>query len=252
MKLSIVVPAYRQEATIDEDIRRLERALATTGHDYELIVVVDGLVDRTYERALAAAGERVRVLAYRDNCGKGHAVRYGMAQAEGDIVGFIDAGMELEPRGIGVLVAQMLAHGADIVIGSKRHPASRVQYPPLRRLYSWGYQVLVRVLFGLRVKDTQVGLKLFRREVVARVLPLLLVKRFAFDIEFLAVAHALGFRRIEEGPVELTHRFNSTIHLGSVWNMLWDTAAVFYRLRLMRYYQRLAEQQLPSEGGARA
>jgi hypothetical protein len=175
-----------------------------------------------------------------------------MAQAEGEIVGFIDAGMDLDPRGIGVLVAQLLAHGADIVIGSKRHPASRVQYPPLRRLYSWGYQVLVRVLFGLRVKDTQVGLKLFRREVVARVLPLLLVKRFAFDIEFLAVAHALGFRRIEEGPVELTHRFNSTIHLGSVWNMLWDTAAVFYRLRLMRYYQRLAEQQLPSEGGARA
>ena len=67
MKLSIVVPAYRQEATIDEDIRRLERALATTGHDYELIVVVDGLVDRTYERALAAAGERVRVLAYRED-----------------------------------------------------------------------------------------------------------------------------------------------------------------------------------------
>src|SRR5919108_1795603 len=211
MQLSIVVPAYRQEATICQDIRRLERALATTGHDYELIVVVDGQVDQTFERAQEAASERVHILAYLDNHGKGHAVRHGMAQARGDVVGFIDAGMDLHPQGIGRLLEQLLAQQADVVIGSKRHPHSRVQYPLLRRLYSWCYQMLVWVLFGLRVKDTQVGLKLFRRAVMERVLPLLLVKRFAFDIEFLAVTHALGFARIEEGPVELTHNFKSTI-----------------------------------------
>ena len=199
-------------------------------------------MDRTAERARAVPGDRLQVLSYTLNEGKGHAVRHGMLQARGDVIGFIDAGGDLQPSAIGQFLTQLLDHHADVVIGSKRHPDSKVGYPPVRRLYSWGYQLLVRVLFGLNVRDTQVGLKLFRRDVVAQVLPLLLVKRFAFDIEFLAVAHAMGFTRLEEAPIELEHNFSSTIGMQAVWKMLVDTAAVFYRLRIRRYYQRRAEQ----------
>ena len=106
---------------------------------------------------------------------------------------------------------------------------------------SWLYQQLVRVLFRLDVRDTQVGLKVFRREVAEQVLPLLLVKRFAFDLELLAVSRALGFGRIEELPIRLDYRFTgSGVRSLAVLRALVDTAAIFYRLRILRYYQRQA------------
>jgi hypothetical protein len=101
------------------------------------------------------------------------------------------------------------------------------------------YQKLVRLLFSLDVRDTQVGLKVFRREVAEEVLPLLLVKQFAFDLEFLAVARALGYRRIREQPITLRYRFTgSGVRSPAVLLALVDTAAIFYRLRILRYYQR--------------
>lgn len=245
MKLSTVVPAYRQERTIVEDIQNIERALAVIGCDYEIIVVVDGFVDATFERAQTLVSPRVKVMGSRENRGKGHAVHYGMRQASGDVVAFIDAGMDLDPAGLGHFLSILSETHADIVIGSKRHPRSQVQYPWTRRVYSAVYQLLVWILFGLNVRDTQVGLKLFRREVIQDVEPLLLVKRFAFDIELLVVASLMGHRRIVEAPVSLVHgRFSSTIRLSSIIDMLWDTAAVFYRARILHYYQRLARLQV--------
>jgi hypothetical protein len=95
-------------------------------------------------------------------------------------------------------------------------------------------------LFGLSIKDTQVGLKFFRREVIEDVLPRLLVKAYAFDIELLAVSYYLGYKRIYEAPIELDFTGISGISSKSFWkvitHMLWDTMAVFYRLRILRYY----------------
>jgi glycosyltransferase involved in cell wall biosynthesis len=242
--LSVVMPAFRQEASIATDVRNLERALQALPLSHEIIVVVDGFVDATYERAQALASPTVRVLGYPQNQGKGHAVRYGMRAARGELIAFIDAGMDLDPSALGWFVALMQRTGADIVIGSKRHPESVVEYPWLRRLYSFGYQALVWALFGLNVRDTQVGLKLFRRAVIDDVEPVLLVKRFAFDIELLVVAALMGHGRIVEAPVILRHgRFPSTIRLRTVFDMLWDTAAVFYRARVRQYYQRQARNQ---------
>ena len=96
------------------------------------------------------------------------------------------------------------------MIGSKRHPDSHVHYPAVAAHRSWLYQQFVRLLFRLDVRDTQVGLKLFRRQVADEVLPLLLVKQFAFDLELLAVARALGFGRIREQPVPLEYRFTGS------------------------------------------
>ena len=127
----------------------------------------------------------------------------------------------------------------DFAIGSKRHPDSQVVYPRSRRLASWGYQQMNRVLFRLDVRDTQVGLKVFSRDVADNVVPLLLVKQFAFDLELLAVARAFGYRRVRELPVRLDYRFTgSEVRSKTVARALWDTAAVFYRLRILRTYQR--------------
>lgn len=240
MKLSVVVPAYRQEKTIVEDVTRIENSVKKLfPEDYEIIVVVDGRVDATYERLEQVTSPRVKKFVYEANRGKGYALRFGVAHAAGDYLVFLDAGMEINPEGIGMLWEHLKWYQADMVIGSKRHPASKVAYPFWRRLTSFGYQLLVRLLFGLRVRDTQTGLKIFRREVLEKVMPRLLVKRYAIDIEILAVANYLGFKRIFEAPVDVTYHFADLTHASSllpIWRMLWDTLAVFYRLKILHYY----------------
>src|SRR5262249_39135776 len=124
-------------------------------------------------------------------------------------------------------------------IGSKRHPDSIVHYPRARRVASWCYQQLNRVLFRLDVRDTQAGIKVFRADVADRVFPLLLVKQFAMDLEFLAVARTLGFTRVREMPLRLDYRFTgSGVRSRAVVRALIDTAAIFYRLRILRTYDK--------------
>ena len=244
--VSVVIPAYRAEKFIAKTLADVKRVLDQIRYDYEIICVVDGMEDKTFEKAKIYAKKhpgKIRVLSYLTNLGKGHAVRYGMAQAKGDVIGFIDAGIELNPNGLSMLIEHFEWYDADIVVGSKRHPASKVVYPWQRKILSIGYQYIARFLFGLTIKDTQVGMKFFRREVLEEVLPRVLVKAFAFDIELLAVARSLGYTRIFEAPVELKMKFESGIStitskgfITTSFNMLWDTLAVFYRLKIINYY----------------
>ncbi len=240
--ISIVVPAYKQEKTIINDITTITQTLENLGFDYEVIVVVDGIIDRTYERAKSLKGRRVKVFAYEENHGKGFAVRFGMLKARGDIIGFIDSGMDINPQGISMLINHMDWYNADIIIGSKLHPVSKVNYPWQRKILSWGYRSLVISLFGLKIRDSQVGMKLFKRNVIKDILPRLLVKTYAFDIEFLAVSYAAGYHRIYEAPIEINFRGVSSITSSGFWKiiilMLWDTLAVFYRLKILRFYDK--------------
>jgi hypothetical protein len=150
--------------------------------------------------------------------------------------------MDIDPNGISLILEHLEWYNADIIVGSKRHPASKINYPFFRKVYSWGYHVFVKVLLGVTVKDTQSGLKVFKREVLEAVLPRLLVKRFAFDIEILAVSKYLGFDKIYEAPIEIDwKRYNSNftpflIFDKNILNMILDTLAVFYRLRILNYY----------------
>ncbi len=242
--VSVIVPAYKQEDTIVKDLGRIKEALDKLRYPIELICVVDGKVDSTFERAekFAKNYQRFKVIGYDTNRGKGYAVRFGMAESKGEIIAFIDSGMDLNPNGLSMLLEHFEWYDADIVVGSKRHPVSKVDYPWQRRLLSIGYQLLVWPLFGLRVKDTQVGMKFFRREVLEKVLPRLLVKHFAFDVEMLAVANYLGFKRIYEAPIDINLRFGAASSITSqrflkiVFAMLKDTLAIFYRLRILHYY----------------
>jgi glycosyltransferase involved in cell wall biosynthesis len=136
----------------------------------------------------------------------------------------------------------MKLYEPDIVLGSKRHPLSEVQYPPLRRLLSWSYHKLARVLFRVNVRDTQTGFKLIRRDVLAAVLPRMLEKRYAFDLEFLVVARSLGFTRVFEAPVRIQYRFASQVDLRSVLGIGLDTLAIFYRHYILNTYGRAGER----------
>lgn len=238
--LSLIVPVYRQEKVIARNLQSILTELEKLASSYELIAVIDGRVDRSMEEAKKVQSPHLSVVGYATNHGKGYAVRFGMAKSRGDIIGFLDAGGDIKEEGLSMMLEHFRWYNADIIIGSKRHPASKVLYPWSRKVLSWGYQLIVRILFGLNIRDSQVGLKLYRRIVLEDVLPRLLVKEFAFDIEILAVAHRLGYTRIYEAPVELTLEGASSITSQSfwrvVWNVLWETLAVFYRLRIHHYY----------------
>lgn len=242
--MSVIVPSYKQEKTITKDLRRIKGVLDKLRYRSELICVVDGRVDKTFALAskFAKKYRNIKVVGYDTNRGKGYAVRFGMASSRGDIIAFIDAGMDLNPNGLSMCLEHFEWYKADIIVGSKRHPASKVYYPWQRRILSLGYQMLVRLLFGLQIRDTQVGLKFYRRQVLEKVLPRLLVKAFAFDIEILAVANYLGFNNIYEAPVEVKLDFGTTSvltnqkFLRAVLLMILDTLAVFYRLRILHYY----------------
>lgn len=240
-KLSIIIPVYCQEQTIRRDIKNLIDALEGVSMPFEVIVVIDGKLDNSWQEAKKVGDSRVFVVGYNSNHGKGYAVRFGFAKARGNIIGFMDAGGDLSPKALPLMLEQFTSNNADIVIGSKRHPLSKVNYPIVRRITSIIYQLLVKILFGISIKDSQVGMKLYRREVLELVLPRVLVKEFAFDIEILSVSNYLGFKRIIEAPIELN--FDGVVS-SITWKKLFstsakmfrDTCAIYYRLYIRRYY----------------
>ena len=238
----MVVPVYNGGDGIVDNVGVIQRSVAAglPGEDVEVIVVSDGSIDDTAERLLSARGEAgIRVIHYDRNLGKGYAVKTGALAAHGDWIALVDADLDLDPASVPHYVETAQREGLDFAIGSKRHPDSVVHYPRSRRIASWCYQQLNRVLFRLDVRDTQVGLKVFSRAVANEVLPLLLVKRFAFDLELLAVAASRGHGRVRELPVRLDYRFSgSGVGSLAVLGALFDTAAIFYRLRILRTYER--------------
>jgi glycosyltransferase involved in cell wall biosynthesis len=239
--LTVVVPVYNGGEEIAANVETIRGAAAdaAAGGGSEVIVVSDGSIDATVERLLERRGRGVRVIHYDRNLGKGYAVKTGALAAGGRWVAFVDADLDLDPGSLAGYLDRARSDDLDFAIGSKRHPQSIVHYPRSRRIASWCYQQLNRLLFRLDVRDTQVGLKVMNGRVVDDVVPLLLVKQFAFDLELLAVATALGYRRIEELPIRLDYRFSgSALRSAAVVRALWDTLAIFYRLRLLRTYQR--------------
>jgi glycosyltransferase involved in cell wall biosynthesis len=250
--LTVVVPVYNGGEEIVANVDAIRRAVTDglPGEEIELIVVSDGSIDGSAERLLESRSDRgTRVIHYDRNLGKGYAVKAGSLASHGDWIALVDADLDLDPASIPAYLEVARRETLDFAIGSKRHPDSVVHYPRSRRIASWLYQQLNRFLFRLDVRDTQVGLKVFSRRVVNDVMPLLLVKRFAFDLELLAVAKALGYGRIRELPVRLEYRFaGSGVRSTAVLLALWDTAAIYYRLRILKTYER--KRRLMRGGGA--
>jgi len=211
--VTVVVPVYNGGEDIVENVETIRSAVAggLGGEEVELVVVSDGSIDGTAERLLEARSDvGMHVIHYDHNAGKGYAVKVGTLAADGEWIAVVDADLDLDPGAIPAYLAIARRERLDFAIGSKRHPDSVVHYPRSRRIASWCYQQLNRVL----------------------------VKQFAFDLELLAVARAFGYRRVRELPVRLDYRFTgSEVGSAAVARALWDTAAVFYRLRILRTYE---------------
>src|SRR5579859_4353618 len=114
LPLSLIVPSYKQEKTIARDIQKVKKAMDTLKKPYEIIVVIDGKLDNTENMLKKVKISNVKIVGYSNNHGKGYAVRYGMANAKGDVIAFLDAGMDLNPEGLSLLLNCMNWNKADI------------------------------------------------------------------------------------------------------------------------------------------
>jgi glycosyltransferase involved in cell wall biosynthesis len=238
-QLTLIVPTHNGAAYIAPNLRDIALALEALEMPFELVLVCDGSSDGTAAAAESVGDNRVRVLRYEQNRGKGYAICFGVTQARGRLVGWLDADLDIDPEAIVTAVRRLQAESLDAAIGSKRHPQSQVDYPLARRFFSLGFQLLVRLLFRVNVRDTQVGAKLFRREMLDTVVPLLLIKQYAFDLEVLAVGAEFGFDRVEEIPVRIGYKFTGTgVNREAVQRMFLDTLAIAYRIHLRHWYVR--------------
>ena len=239
--LSLIIPVYKQESTIVKNISKIAVALNQIRYPYEIIVVIDGILDSSLKRIKQAKIPHVKTLGYIKNQGKAYAIRLGMTKAKGDYVMFMDSGNEIDPNGISMLLEHMEWYRADIIVGSKRHPASYVRYPIVRKILSYGYYFLVKFLFNIKIRDTQAGIKIFRRKTLETILPRLMERQFAGDLEMLVAADTLGFNRIYEAPIKLDYHLGpvtSAATLASIKGILIDTLAIFYRKNIIHHYHK--------------
>lgn len=239
--LSLIIPVYKQEKTIVKNIKSITTALNQIRYPYEVIVVIDGIVDKSLSNIKRAKILHVKTHAYVKNQGKSYAIRLGMTRAKGDYVMFLDSGSEIDPNGISMLLEHMEWYKADIIVGSKRHPASYVKYPLIRKFLSYGYYFLVKFLFNIKIRDTQAGIKVFRKKTLEVIMPRLVERQFAGDLEILVAADTLGFKRIYEAPIKLDYHLGpvtSAATLESIKGILVDTLAIFYRKNILRHYHK--------------
>ncbi len=233
--VSFVLPAFNEGAFIERVLERLDSTIEDHGFRYEVVVVDDGSVDDTRSRAsnYASRNGHVRVVGYGSNVGKGFAVKTGFWKAVGDAVVFVDSDLDVDFNQVEGYV-KALRHG-DIVVGSKWHSDSVVEMSFIRRLLSHGFNVLVKSMTGVRVKDTQTGIKAVRRKAISDVFRRVSVRRYAFDVELLVLAQLFGLR-VVEFPVKL--KVKELFSFGEAWRMFVDLLRITYRLRIKKRYQR--------------
>jgi glycosyltransferase involved in cell wall biosynthesis len=254
LDVTVVMPYYNPGDRLRATVELAVEALRASHVSFEVVTVSDGSTDGSERTLEGLAADVVTQVVLPARGGKGQAVRAGLERGRGRYLGFIDADGDVPPELLGEFVEVVQTQHPDVVLGSKRHPASDVVYPPARRLYSWGYQQLVRLLFRLDVRDTQAGIKLVRRDVLVDVLPLMVEQGYAFDLELLVVARSFGYRHLVEAPVRIGLRFTSTVSPRVVAEMLRDTLAIWWRLRVRHGYghprRHRGGEQAPTTGAA--
>ncbi|MBQ7707969.1 MAG: glycosyltransferase family 2 protein [Lachnospiraceae bacterium] len=202
--LCVVMPAYNEGMHIKDNLLKASRIISGFVHNYRIIAVDDGSSDNTLTEIISASesDSKISYIGYKPNKGKGKAIISGVNYADADYIAFLDSDLELNPIMLKGFLKSMKEKKADIVIGSKMHKESKLEYPLMRRIMSFGYYIILKMMFRLNIKDTQTGIKLFRSQVIKSLTENMLTDGYAFDIEILAKANKAGCKIIEM-PIEL-------------------------------------------------
>ena len=239
--LSLVIPIHNEGNRLAGNLDRTLKFMRSTSWTFEVVGVNDGSDDDSESilRRYTAFNPEVVAVSYPVNVGKGYALQQGILASRGKWVLTLDADMELPVEQVPTFLKVQQATGSQVVIGSKWHPDSHVDYPRGRRILSRGLHFIVRTLFPLRVTDSQVGIKLFQGDAVRFVSRSTLVKRFAWDIEFLLVSQLYGLT-IAEAPVVL--KFSRTgigrIRISTILQVAREVMGIWYRFYIRGFYER--------------
>ena len=229
MRISLIIPAYNEDKRIRRTLDDYYNGFTAEFDNFEIIVEMDGCTDKTTEIVSEFCHDKtdIRILEYDNRLGKGGGLRRGFMAADGDIIGFTDADNSTKVREFIKLIRILDSGGGDIVVGQRYSGFNSI--PLVRRAFSRGFNLLVRLLFRLNIRDTQCGAKVFKKEVVKDVLSQLIILDFAFDVNFLYSAKKLGVK-IEEVEIEWEYKEGSRVKLFSV------TKKMFLSLIRLRLY----------------
>jgi len=235
--VSVILCAYNEGDVIAEAIDRVNSVMGKTGWDYEIVVVDDGSLDDTRKKAIECMngknGDHLKVISHGRNVGKGGAIKTGFASARGDFIVVIDSDLDVNPCFIPDYVEALKTN--DIAVASKWHPQSHTEVTMKRRILSFGFNSLSRLFTGIKLRDTQTGLKALRRQVLDKMSPKFSVNRYAFDLELIGACNHAGYR-IVALPVDVS--IKSMVSFKEIFRMTADMVKIAYRLRVLKYYQR--------------
>lgn len=226
--LTLVMPAHNEGPSVAASVQRLRSTLREI--EFKLVLVDDGSTDDTAEICKSLLDRDTELISYKKNRGKGHALKLGLLRSNTEFTAYIDSDLDLHPNGILTGLIELTTNkDLTLVGGSKFHEKSEVNYPRLRRLFSFFYRGLVWLLFRLPIRDTQVGLKVFRTEGVLPQLRKVTSQGWAFDLELLARLHKSGHKMLEI-PVRLDFQFSSSVGIRSGIRAIFDTLLIFNQL----------------------
>ncbi len=238
--LSVIIPAFNEEKRLPKTLRDVVAYLRSRTYAWEVVVVDDGSRDRTSNvvQTVRLEEPRVRLLAYRQNRGKGYAVRYGMAHASGEVRLFMDADNSTTIDQVAAFFPY-LRQGFDVVVGSRDVPGAEigVHQPWWKEKLgdlgnSWSQFSAVP-----GIKDTQAGFKVFSGAAADDVFPRLTIDRWGFDVEALAVARRRGWR-LTERPIRWVNDADSKVTPAAYVHVLLEVAGVWFKLWRGKYDDR--------------
>jgi len=212
-KISVVFPVYKKN-NVEEKIRKYWEML-NREHQTEIIVVIEG-IDRKEYLGLEKELKFAKIIWNEKRMGKGWAVRNGLAASKGEVIGFVDSDEAISPKEVSRLVRLVGKEG--IVIGSRKpwHYRSKI-----RRILSSLFNFYIKILLGLKVNDSQCGVKFFRKEKILGIINRMKINGFAFDTEILYLLKKKG-EKITEEKIEWKDVGKSTVGLLSIIGMAVD------------------------------
>ncbi len=211
MQLVVVMPAHNEETQIINCLNATCSVLNNNNWDFKIIVVDDGSTDLTKSLVQNYNNPQVSLISLASKRGKGFAVKSGVLESgNAEVVAFMDSDLDIHPEFLNSYATFINSDIADLVIGSKNHPLSKVQYPLIRKIASRVFYFYVKLILNTKVTDSQVGLKVMKGQLARDIFKNLEIEGFAFDLEVIAEFQHRGARTLEQ-PIEINHAWDSRV-----------------------------------------